>query len=96
MDAVELRLTYNYTGRAPPLGDDAPAGDLLGDPFFYFASDGAGLWCVGLTRALPARVPLPRALTLRILGLRADAGAWVAARWRWAAAATTARRRCSF
>jgi len=82
VDAVELRLKVNYTGDAARLyataGDDAPAADLLGDHFFNFASDDAGLWRVGLTRALPAGAPLPRALTLRVLGLRADAGAWVA------------------
>ncbi len=82
VEAVELRLKLNYTGDAARLyasaGDDAPLGDLLGDHFFNFASDDAGLWRVGLTRALPAGAPLPRALTLRVLGLRADAGAWVA------------------
>lgn len=82
VEALELRLKLNYSGDAARLyasaGDDAPLSDLLGDHFFNAASDDAGLWRVGLTRALPAGAPLPRALTLRILGLRADAGAWLA------------------
>jgi hypothetical protein len=84
VEAVELCLKVNYTGDAARLyatgRDDAPVGDLLGDNFFNNAAgDDAGLWRVGLTRALPSGAPpAPSNYTLRVLGLRADADAWVA------------------
>ena len=86
-----MRLRVNYTGDVARLylspGDDAPVGALLGDHFFNAAGDEAGLWRVGLTRVLPSSngergggraVELPCNLTLRVLGLREDAGTWVA------------------
>jgi hypothetical protein len=80
--AADVRLVIDWTGDVARLYDspapDAPLSALLGDAFFNSPAETAALWSVSLSRATPPGAPLPAALTLRVLPLRADASAYVA------------------